>query len=481
MKVTLNKQENGVNTLKEQFLKNSNKELKKFYIVCGEVKETGYDTIEECLIDCKAKKLIVFGIDKKNTTRKMLENLYKYTKSVYVYNNNGLVEIISNIFVFEFLTVAYVYTFAGSITASSIDTDKNMYTCIEYNLENMEDKLSYDEYVSGISKEVKEEGYAKLTKELIENLVEGKEIFTTKQYIHNVPSIAELLKSKEEDKTEKKQVEKPISKIKLDDLEDVSFEIDLGDMQDIGEITEEIEKGKAYVEDDIDVDTSNVKDKEVNASLFESTEKATTTFDDTDEFSFIDAGNAIDMENLIFESKAVKLDKKKVQKKVEKKEKQEKTTNSKKIDLSKVSNIVMELPKKPTKGQDVDSIKVPNYIKDMIPDFFYVMENGKLVERKEGTFKETTISLEVIDVNNGNKYVDKAAKLVQKKGQTYVMFESEKLIDVIYEELDIARIIKLSETSYHIEIIPQGIEEYKLWKKMCTNNFRGSSRQFGLM
>ena len=77
--------------------------------------------------------------------------------------------------------------------------------------------------------------------------------------------------------------------------------------------------------------------------------------------------------------------------------------------------------------------------------------------------------------------MDNNAKLSYKLGQTYVTFESDKLIGVQYEELDIARVIKLSKDSYHIEIIPSNMEEYNLWKKMCTNTFRGSSRQYGLM
>ena len=141
----------------------------------------------------------------------------------------------------------------------------------------------------------------------------------------------------------------------------------------------------------------------------------------------------------------------------------------------------MELPKKPTKGREVDSVKVPVYIKDMIPNFFEIMEDAKLAERENGKYKQVTIKLEIIDVNTGNKFTDNEAKLSHRIGQTYVTFESDKLIELTYEELDIARIIKLSNDSYHIEIIPREIEEYNLWRKMCTNTFRGSSRQYGLM
>ena len=70
---------------------------------------------------------------------------------------------------------------------------------------------------------------------------------------------------------------------------------------------------------------------------------------------------------------------KKVEKKIKKeaKEKEENNPASKKIDLTKVSNIIMELAKKPTKGKDIDKIKIPNYIKDMVPNFFEVMEEAK--------------------------------------------------------------------------------------------------------
>jgi hypothetical protein len=191
----------------------------------------------------------------------------------------------------------------------------------------------------------------------------------------------------------------------------------------------------------------------------------------------------IDLEELLFEKQTVKLDKKKVEKKIKKEilEKEANKQSSKKIDLTKVSNIIMELPKKPTKGRDVDAIKVPTYIKEMIPDFFEIMEHSTLVEKEEGKYKEINIKLEVIDVNSGEKHMDNEAKLSHKLGQTYVTFESRKLINVTYEELDIARLIKLSKDSYHIEIIPSHMEEYNLWKKMCTSTFRGSSRQYGLM
>lgn len=462
MRVNLKIQKDGVNTLKEEILKSSNKDLKKVYMLFTNIKETGYDVIEEFLIDLKAKKFIAFGIDKKNTTRKMLDNVLKYTKNVYVIDNNLENEYNANILVFEYEKNAYVYTFNGNLTDSVIETDTTFYTVIEYDLEK--DKAEYSEYINTLTCELKQLG-TKLTKEYIDELNEAKKIFSSKQYIHTLPSISELLNSNKNENESNTDLENPkISKIELNNLEDFTLDIDLGNDQK----KEEIKK----LEIDDEIDLTNYESPKVNIE----DEKDDVEEVKDEEYEVSD--EAIDMESLIFDTGTVKLDKKKV-KKQEKKE--EEKVLSKKIDLSKVSNIIMELPKKPTKGKDVDLIKIPSYIKTTIPNFFEIMDNAKVCEKFDGKYKEADIKLEVIDANSDTKYTDVNAKLCSKLGQTYIAFKSTNLVDITYEELDLARIIKLSDNYYHIEIIPKEIEEYNLWIKLCTNNFRGSTRRYGLM
>ena len=464
MKNILKIQKDGVNTLKEEILSHSNSKLKKIYVIAGDIKESGYDIIEECLIDLKARKFIAFGIDKKNTTRKILDNVLKYTKNVYVWDNNSEVEFNSNILVFEYEEEAYAYLVSGSVTDSMLDTDFNVYNMLSFDL--IKDKKEYEEYIDGITKQVKE-FFVKLTKEYIDELVENKLIFTTKQYMHVLPSISELLgKSEEKNDEENIAPKKEIPKIEIKAEELEAFEIDLGDIA-------------IPTEEEILEKVEEIEPEEVETEAFGLDE---VTEDDEDEEEYVISDEAIDMESLVLETQVVKLDKKDIAKKKdsEKKPKIEKQAN-KKINLTKVSNIIMELDKKPTKGKDIDKIKIPNYIKDMIPQFFEIMDEAMLVKALDGEYKEATIKLEIIDVNTSNKYSDKNAKIKQKVGQTYVEFESEKLADIMYEELDIARVIKLSKDYYHIEIIPKGIEEYSLWNKMCTKSFRGSSRQYGLM
>lgn len=465
MKNILKVQKDGVNTLKEIILSHSNSKLKKIYIIAGNIKETGYDIVEECLIDLKARKFLAFGIDKKNTTRKILESALKFTKNVYVWDNNDEVEFNSNIFVFEYEDVAKVYSFAGSITDSMLETDFMLYNEVTYDL--IQDKKEYELYITEITKCIKD-NFKKLEKEYIDELAENKLIFTTKQYVHSIPSIAELLGKKEEKSVEEApKVKLPKVEIDVNSLD--AFEIDLSDYSE--------REAAVYEEDVIEEKAKIENNEEVETEAFGLNEEISDLEED-----YEISDEVIDMEAMVLESEVVKIDKKNIKKKEAKKDEiKEAKQTSKKINLEKVSNIIMELAKKPTKGKDITKIKIPNYIKDMIPNFFEAMEDAVYRKTENGEFKETNVKLEIIDVNNGNKFVDENAKLSQKIGQTYVEFNSIKLEDVMYEEMDIARIIKLSKNYFHIEIIPSGIEEYNLWDKLCTNTFKGSSRQYGLM
>ena len=153
----------------------------------------------------------------------------------------------------------------------------------------------------------------------------------------------------------------------------------------------------------------------------------------------------------------------------------------KKLNLNNVSNVIMELPNKPTKTQELVNIKIPNHLQKMIPDFFELQDKGKSIDINGVTYKQRDIKLEIIDVKSDNKYNDRDAKILQKKGQSYLTITSEVIKNIDYTEKDIARIIKLSSDIYHIEIISKDMKEYKLWNKLCTQNFKSSTRKFGIM
>lgn len=487
MKIKLNVQKYGENLIKDRLLKESESKPKKVYFFMGNIKESGFDLLEECLIDLKAKKLIVIGVDKKNTTKKMLDTLYNYTKSVYVFNNNEIVEFDSNIWVFEYENKANIYIMNSNVSEDSFVDDIATYTEIEYDLKIKEDADSYKEYINSLVSITKLDNAKKLDKEYIKELFENKQIFTTKQYTHSVMTIAELLGEKEEASKKSEIVNVD------DDIEVVSKEIDsktpkmptidLSDMEEFSididiDIADSIKREESIIEEMEQAPKKESKKEKVKIEESQDTIHEDETFDD-EEF---DLDGAVDLESLLFEKSDIKLDTKSIDKKITKaKEEKEEKAVTKKVDLTKVSNLIMELPKKPTKGKDISVIKVPNYIKEMIPDFFGAMVKAKSVEKVDGVYRESKIKLEVVDILSNEKFTDSKAQLVSKAGQTYIMFSSEGFKDVNYGEGDIARIIKLSDDTYHMEIVSQTAQEYKIWKKLCTKNFKGSNRSYGVM
>ncbi|MBR5228080.1 MAG: hypothetical protein IKV94_05545 [Clostridia bacterium] len=470
MKVKFYAQKNSVNTLKEIFEMNSNGDLKKTYMVIGNLKESGFYILEEFLIDLKARKYFLVGIDKKNTTRRMLEELCKTTKNVYVYNNNYANELNANIFVFEYSKFARVYVSSGSLSESSLITDVTCYTGIEFDLENKDEAIQYKDYVVEITKESKSEEFIAIDKQYVAKLVEDKEIFSTKQYTHNVMSISDLIKKqKEEVKEEVEEVVEErtnkVPKIDLSSMDDVSFDIDLG--------KEEVAIEEVVSED---IQFDKLQEKVVDSELVEDM-VSEVELDAQEEETVQD--EVIDMESMLFEKADIKLNKKKAMKTTEKTEEKIK---SKKLDLTKVSNIFLELPSKPTKEKDSMQLKTPNYILDMIPHFFSELNSEKMKKSDEGiNEKKIEINLEIVDVNSNTRYVDKSAMLLDQQNKTYIALISDKLQEIYYEEGDLARIIKLADNTYHVEIIPKTSEEYNVWKKMCTNSMRGTSRCFGMM
>lgn len=462
MKVKFNVQQNGVNTLKEKLELHSNSDLKKVYMVIGNMKDTGFDILEEFLIDLKARKYFVVGIDKKNTTRRMLEELCRRTKNVYVYNNNYENELDASVYVFEYAKMATVYVTSGSLSMSSFSTDTACYTELVFDLENAQDKAEYKEYVDNILKLSKVESFSGIDKAGVAKLVEDKEIFSTKQYTHNVLSISELLEKSAASTQEKvedlEEAPSSIPKIDLDAI-DFSMDIDLG------------EEYSASMSTENNIDFEELKEKEGSREFEEESEPSI----EPQEEELVVSDDVIDMESMLFERADIKLKKVK-----DKSEKKAEVAKSKKVDLEKVSNLFLELPAKSTK--DTGELKVPNYVKDLIEVFFEGLNKEKLSENQYGSLqRKQDIEVEIIDVNSDTKYKDNTASVIEVQGKTYVSFNSEKLKDIYYEEKDIARIIKLSNAVYHIEIIPKTTEEYNVWKKLCTTSMRGTDRCYGVM
>lgn len=483
---------NNNNTVSSKIEEGFEKDPKKVYIFSGNFKEGGFNILEDNFIDSDAKKYIVIGIDKKNTTKVMLDTLLKYTKDVYVYNNNELIEFDSSMCIFEYKDEAVIYNLSSNFSEGGLINNLSFYLETTYDLSDTDDKKEYKNVVKSITKIVEdEEGkFNKLTRDMVDVLQENKEIFTTKQYVHNVKSISELLGKEPTIKPEKKQMSKnEIEDIYVSNIEIPKIDIDEDDLElddiDISGVDDEQILAEKTIQKKANKEKNDEKREEVN-EIFEDGLKAEEDINgDNNVDSDFDENDTLDIADMLFSKADLALDldeaKKESKKEIREKIKDDELVKVKKLNLNNISNFIYELPSKAKTAKNQDLLKIPNYISKMIPNFFELSDNSKTEEIDGAMYKVREVNIELVDVKNGKKYTDRNAKISYKVGQSYVSIISDVFKNVDYVEFDIARIIKLDSKVYHIEIITSDMQEYKLWSKLCNQDFKSSARKYGMM
>lgn len=501
MKSKLYFQINETNKMSSKIKENFADKPKKVYIFSSTFKEGGFAILEDEFIDTNAKIYAVIGIDKKNTTKLMLDSILKYTDDVYVYSNNNLIEFDGSICIFEYKDYALMYNLSSNISESGLNTNTSLYFETEYNLLDADDKKEYKNVIKTVISMVEDaaNNFTKLTLELIDQLQDNKEIFTTKQYTHNVMSIAELLGKEPAAKKDKEEVNSDIDdvfsnvdipKIDLDD----DLEIDDIDFSQVDSEPVRVEEEKIETSSDDKLDDFSELDIDEERKIDEKVEeilKMNDFFDDEteEEENSLDADfdleGTLDIADMLFSKADLKLDVEGEEDSSKEEEPEafvdDELVKVKKVNLNNISNFIFELPAKSKTSKTQDVLKIPNYISKMIPNFLEIADKAKTVERNEGVYKIRNITLELVDVKNGSKYTDREATISFKVGQSFVSIVSDIFKNVDYNEMDIARIIKLDSKVYHVEIIPTDMQEYKLWDKLCTQEFKASSRKYGMM
>ncbi len=483
MQINIIMQKENENTIANAISECLAQNAKKAYFFVGNFKETGYKIIEEDLIDIKTKLFFAIGIDKKSTTKAMLDGLLDFTDDVYYYSNNDVNEFVSNMCIFEYTDRVEMYISASNLSESGIQTDLSLYTKVTYDLKDTMDKQQYKAQIKELLKLVENDGFNKLDKEAIRKLVENKEIFSTRQYNHSVMSISELLgkKPKPAEYKEEKNVEEEETKKEVEipkvDLSDISIDIDIPE--------EEVSQKKS---EEIDIDYEEEKitlPKDIEG--YESEEDKPTEEANSEDEDVEYTDEALDINDMLFSKADIKLDistKKEDKKKATKKatkavnEEPKEVVKVKKVNLNSVTNFIFEASNKNSK--ELDSIRIPNHIRLMIPEFFS-LDDVESEEINGSLYKVKKIDLKITDAKDNVEYEDKEAKITYKPGQSYLTFVSEKLNDINYEENDIIRIIKVQDNEYQIEIINKKMQEYKVWSKLCNQTFRASTKKFGMM
>ena len=474
-----------IDKISSKITENFEKHPKKVYIFSGAFKESGFKILEEEFIDSKAKIYVAIGIDKKNTTKSMLDSLLTYTKNVYIFNNNQIIEFDSSVCIFEYTDGAIMYNLSSNISENGLINNNSIYLETRYDLKDTVDKKEYKEMLKSITSKIEDDNgkFVKLNRDMIDELQNNKEIFTTKQYVHNVKSISELLGKEEKKEMTKDEIDDiyvsniEIPKIEIED--DFSIgDIDISGVEEEHNINEEVKEKKEIKEEK---EIKNNEPEKIIDNIDDQSELYDEELDDID----FDENGTLDIANMLFSKADLKLDLEVAKKEQEKNDnvenflEEDELVKVKKLNLNNISNFIYELPSKTPKSQDV--IKIPNYISKMIPNFFELTENGNNVEKNGAMYKVRKINLELVDVKTGNKYTDREAEISYKSGQSFVQVISDSFKNVQYSECDIARIIKLDSKVYHIEIIPQDMQEYKLWSKVCNQEFKSSKRRYGMM
>ncbi len=488
MQVNIIMQKENENTLASAISTCLEKNAKKAYFFVGNFKESGYKIIEEDLIDIKTKLFFAIGIDKKTTTRGMLEGLLGYTDDVYFYSNNNLNEFVSNICVFEYSDRADIFVSGSNVSESGIQSDLSLYTKITYDFKEGNDKKDYKAQLKELQKIVEEDGFNKLDLDTIEKLVQDKEIFSTRQYNHSVMSISELLgkkdkkdeSEKDEDKSNAEDVYKNDIEIPKIDLSDIAIDIDIPEETIERKPKEDIDID--YEEEEITLPKDIESYEEVKQEETEKDEidKNNELYDESMKDDDIKLDETLDINDMLFSKADVKLEPDKPKKKRARKSinEEDNVVKVKKVNLNNISNLIFEVSSKNAKEED--AVRIPNHIRTMIPEFFG-LDDADTEEINGTSYKVKHISLEVVDAKTNEKYNDNEAMITYKPRQSYLTFVSSVLSNIMYDEDDIVRIIKLSDFEYHMEIISKKLKEYKVWSKLCNQTFRTSTKKYGVM
>ena len=203
--------------------------------------------------------------------------------------------------------------------------------------------------------------------------------------------------------------------------------------------------------------------------------------------------DALDIENMLFEASsqkesdssflvAPKTEIKSIDEYLEDKIEETKII-AKSANLSKTSIFMLQLPKITKKGTAAGEIKIPTYLRDLIPTFWGWPKEYSV--KKDSNEKSRMCTFKIIDTTDANTIItDEHVKLFQREGENSFSILSEKLMELDLHENDIMRFIKTqSADGYYFtcEIVRTNANEYPIWEQFCTTLLKGSKRKYGMM
>lgn len=414
--------------------------------------------------------------DKRFLTNPLIQELIDLGCNIYTYMNpEGTTEFQYRGIIVESTKSSDVYLTSGNLSLTGLYNSYNIITHISYDISK--DKEKYNEFKNNILCEALVNNFVKLSTETLPKIIDTIKKSTS------IPSISDFAKNDfskaDTNFTSKIDLSEPNIAIEIDD--DVDFLIP--------------QESPVKPKSEKKIDSAVTQKSESTISI----DASAPIVEYTSEPIYYGADEAIDVENLLFESKmksvisstakpiktnAFSSDNLIVE---ENKNQSEELTNesnvvTKKItSVSKTSIFMFESPKITHKGACAEEIKIPIYIRDLLPEFWGWPESYE-VTGNQAKIKSRICTFKIIDTMDPENIVeDKAAKLFQRVDESSFSIYSYELKKLDIEENDIIRLIKENDSCYTCEIIRKNAKEYQIWEQFCTQNFKNSSRKYGIM
>jgi len=391
----------------------------------------------------------------KGNIKKVINSLLELGCDVYLFKN-GSKDFISDFqykgAIFENDKKATLLLSSGNFTLSGLFNGYNTITEFKYDLTTEDEEFT----------STKNSIFSTQILNLFEHITRENfdTIFTTE-----IPSIEEFTHKDLEQAT-------PI----ITSIDDINIDIEIDDTVDFLETPVEVnlpKKGpKAVIQQE-----KKILPEPIEAIEFEETKY------------FIE-NDALDIEDMLFMASSSKqpskpkiLEDEPLTNELEEPKLEETRIIAKSANLSKTSIFMLQLPKITKKGASAGEIKIPSYLRDLIPAFWGWPKEYS-VKQNSGE-KARICMFKIIDTINADEVItDEQVKLFQREGENSFSILSEKLIEMDLQENDIVRFIKTQSVTgsyFTCEIVRTTANEYPIWEQFCTSLLKGSKRKYGMM
>ncbi|MBP3284514.1 MAG: hypothetical protein J6M02_03335 [Clostridia bacterium] len=436
----------------------------------GLLKEDAYEKLFEHLknfILSGGSVNFYLGYDKRRNLKKMVQSMLELGCNVYLYKENNSPEFQYKTVFFENTKNAKVLFSSGNFTMSGLYEGINTTISLNYSLrgKGKEDFVQLKE--SFLSKQVLDLFQQADRKNLELILGDGA-----------LPSIEEFTHKDVPSKTEIKT-----------DLNDIAIDIEIDESVDF--LTPPAEPVKKVVKESVKKEPPATVEKTIPEPIIDLS---------SEEPKYYMQEDAIDIESMLFQTQhetnpvavpstpTVKnphyhndIDEEPALE--EEMPETESKIIMKNANLSKTSIFMIHAPKIAKKGVNAGEVKIPTYLRDLIPQFWGWPKDYKI--DKINAEKYQNCILKIVDTKNPNDILtDNDAKLFQREGENNFNIYSKILMDMNINENDILRFIKTqSADGYYFccEVVRQDVKEYPIWDQFCTTALKSSKRRYGMM